>query len=285
MAVRCLHNIIALTVMVDVSSEGMMKGVWMAPGGVGTYPGGYDVVAHFAGEPTWARAHYHGAGMNSIPEFPGDGSEKYKFFTVCGDSCVFDALFMDSYLGGTSFPDMCKELKSKGYNGIMYDFEIFHYSWSTADNQALNMLFRQTQSNGMYSAWTTSAMGPYEDSDGKGVIDIDWDCLDFAVPQMYDAHQNYYNNGLKDYAPWWKNGGESIHHWTLKTGVGRNTLVLWGASTQSAGVNSGIGPETAKAAMTLTGLPGGYIEWTYNCAYPCANASRLTKSDHILRVV
>lgn len=245
-----------------------MRGAWLAPGGVGKYPGGYDLVAHFAGEPTWARAHYHGPGQNSIPEFPGDGSEKYKFFTVCGDSCVFNAGFMASYLGGTSMADVCAELKSKGYNGIMYDFEIFEYAWSAADNAALNDVFRDTKACGMYSAWTTAAMGPYEDT-ATGVINIDWDQLDFAMPQMYDAHQNYYQNGLETYAPWWKNGGVSIHKWTLATGVGPNTLVLWGASTQSAGVDSGIGPKTADAAMAITGLPGGFIEWTYDCAYPC----------------
>jgi len=263
-----MQKLFICTTITSVLGDTVMRGAWMAPGGVGTYPGGYDLVAHFAGEPTWARAHYHGPGMNTIPIFPGDGSEKYKFFTVCGDSCVFDAQFMASYLAGTPFSSMCSELKSKGYNGIMYDFEIFHYNWNDADNSALNHVFQQTKACGMFSAWTTAAMGPYEDT-AKGVIDIDWDQLDFAVPQMYDAHQNYYQNGLETYAPWWKTGGESIHHWTLATGVGPNTLVLWGASTQSAGVDSGIGPKTASAAMAVTGLPGGYIEWTYNCAYPC----------------
>merc|ERR1719353_2009384 len=100
--------------LLHVAAAGdMLKGAWMAPGGVGTIPNGYDLVAHFAGEPTWARAHYHGPGQNSIPEFPGDGSEKYKFFTVCGDSCVFNAGFMASYLAGTSMQQMCSELKSK----------------------------------------------------------------------------------------------------------------------------------------------------------------------------
>lgn len=246
----------------------MLKGAWMAPGGIGTIPSGYDLVAHFAGEPNWARAHYHGPGQNSIPPYPGDPSAKYKFFTVCGDSCVFNAAFLTSYLGQVTMTEMCTELQSKGYNGIIYDLEIFTFTYTEDDNAALNALFRDTKANGMYSAWTTAAMGPFEN--GTGTIDIDWDHLDFVMPEMYDAHQNYYQNGLEDYAVWWRDGGLSLHNYHLATGVGANTLVLWGASTQSAGVDSGIAVKTAEAAMEVTGLPGGYIEWVYDCAYPCS---------------
>merc|ERR1712107_337896 len=119
--------------------------------------------------------------------------------------------------------------------------------------------------NGMYTAWTTAAMGPYQKTSEQSVpIDIHWEYLDFAMPEMYDASQNYYNNGLETYAPWWSNGGPSIHNAILKTpcvpSAGCKTKFLWGASMHSALENATvIGHQTATAAMAVTGLPGGFI--------------------------
>eukprot|EP01059_Diplonema_ambulator_P024408 TRINITY_DN40369_c0_g1_i1.p1 TRINITY_DN40369_c0_g1~~TRINITY_DN40369_c0_g1_i1.p1 ORF type:complete len:279 (+),score=101.70 TRINITY_DN40369_c0_g1_i1:30-839(+) len=255
----------------------MMKGAWIAPEGKDVpAPGGYDMYSHFAGEPAWYRAKYHGPGMNSIPPYSGDPAAKYKMFTVCGDSCVFNADFMNgTYLRNADqspvpFSEMTSTLKQAGYNGIIYDFELFDYIWTQADNDALNNVFQLTKANGMYSAWTTAAMGPFQNGSSQSVpIDIDWQQLDFVMPEMYDATQNYLHNGLKTYAPWWKTGGLSIHNYYLKSGVGNTTLVLWGASVQAAGVNSNIGEETYAAAYNVTGLPGGFMAWTYGCKAPC----------------
>jgi len=212
-----------------------------------------------------------------IPKYAGDPKAKYKFFTICGDSCVFDKDFMKGmYLrnadgSAVSFEEMADELKLYGYNGIMYDWEIFDYPWSEEDNEALNWAFEQARAHGLYSAWTTSAMGPFRDNAPQSVpIDIQWENLDFALPQMYDGHQNYYENGLDTYAPWWSKGGKSIHGFILKKpcvpGNGCTTTFLWGASLPAAGPNSKtIGKDTAGAAQYLTGLPGGFIEWVYAC--------------------
>eukprot|EP01063_Lacrimia_lanifica_P016302 TRINITY_DN22908_c0_g1_i1.p1 TRINITY_DN22908_c0_g1~~TRINITY_DN22908_c0_g1_i1.p1 ORF type:complete len:273 (+),score=80.84 TRINITY_DN22908_c0_g1_i1:71-889(+) len=255
----------------------VIKGAWMAPGGVGNVPGDYDMVSHFAGEPAWYRAKYHGEGMHEIPPYAGPASAKYKMFTVCGDSCVFTKDFMEGTylrnadLSPVTWGEMTGELQAKGYNGVIFDFELFNFEWSAADNAALNGAFAKIKAAGMYSAWTTAAMGPYQNASATAApIDIDWTALDFVLPEMYDAHQNYLGNGLPTYAKWWAQGGLSLHNYRLATPVDpAHTQVVWGASTQAAGVGSGIGIDTYTAAYAATNLPGGFMEWVYSCAYPC----------------
>eukprot|EP00756_Hemistasia_phaeocysticola_P035641 Hpha_TRINITY_DN16598_c1_g14::TRINITY_DN16598_c1_g14_i1::g.132930::m.132930 len=263
--------------MAGGAAGSVIRGAWMAPGGVGKVPTDYQMVSHFAGEPAWYRAKYHGPGQNTIPAYAGPASATYKMFTICGDSCVFNKDFMEGTylknadLSAVTWGEMTTELKSKGYNGIIFDFELFDFSWSAEDNAALNTAFQQVKSAGMYSAWTTAAMGPYQNASSSAVpIDIDWASLDFVMPEMYDAHQNYLNKGLPTYAAWWAKGGVSLHNYVLKTPVdATHTRVLWGASTQSAGVASNIGHNTYAAAFNVTNLPGGFMEWVYECAYPC----------------
>ena len=97
---------------------------------------------------------------------------------------------------------------------------------------------------------TSTAEGPYQwGAPSKDATGINWDNIDYFVPQLYGA-SGAMSSGWQTYAKFWKTGGTSLHG--VKFKAPPNNKMLWGVTPGQGSAAQGVGGGS------------GYIEWCYD---------------------
>lgn len=134
-----------------------------------------------------------------------------------------------------------------GWDGVCWDWEMVAADHTT---EGFNSLMRASKAAGLLNIVTTTAEGPYQwsapDFDATG---LDWDAIDYLVPQMYGGPGTL-QDGWQKYAQFWVGGaGVSIHGVKLRP-IPMNKI-LWGMPAGQCSLAAPYGG-------------AGCVEWDYS---------------------
>lgn len=161
--------------------------------------------------------------------------------------------------GGTSWDDtsikdainFLPTLKDLGFNGVCIDAEVIGSAFTMSK---FLELFKKAKKLELTTVLTSTAEGPYAGCDSPNDCweHIEWDDIDFMVPQMYGpSGYNYPEAEFDNYTMFWKNGGGQGVHGKFP-GPENLKKILWAVSTG-----------TGESLYDKYPFAGGYIEWAF----------------------
>jgi len=176
------------------------------------------------------------------------GTFPYKVLNIgSGDTSWDDAAIEDTL-------NFLPTLISLGFNGVALDAEVFPGIPSQFTMSKFLGLFKEAKRQGLLTILTSTAEGPYYgcDSPNNCWEDIEWEDIDYMVPQVYGPYGINYNDTLfEQYANFWKAGGGQGVHGKFP-GPADRKKVLWS-----------VNPGTGRSHYEQYNFAGGYIEWAF----------------------